>query len=81
MTADTTPKTPLLSRREAADFLRLRPQTLAVWAMHGRINLPIVKIGGRVLYRRSDLEALVHRSTRQLPHAQPQPTIKGGSHG
>ena len=65
MTENILSKNPLLSRREAADFLRLRPQTLAVWAMRGRVDLPVVKIGGKVLYKLSDLEALVLRSTQR----------------
>ena len=46
----------LLTRREAADFLGLRAQTLATWAMTGKYNLPTIKVGRSVRYRRSDLE-------------------------
>jgi 2-hydroxychromene-2-carboxylate isomerase len=52
----------LLTREEAAGFLRIRPQTLAVWAMTGR-NVPFVKIGRAVRYQLSDLERLIERST------------------
>ena len=58
----------LMTRLEAAEFLGLRPQTLAKWAMDGR-NLPVLKLGdgpkARVMYRRSDLERFVEQ------HLQP----------
>lgn len=50
----------LLSRSQAAEHLGIKPQTLAVWACTHRYNLPYVKIGRRVMYRRSDLEAFVN---------------------
>jgi len=53
---------PLLTRREAAELLRLRPQTLACWAMRG-IHLPVVHVGAHaVRYRLSDIEAFIERS-------------------
>lgn len=49
----------LLSRKEAAAFLKVSPKTLANWASTRRYNLPVVKIGGRRLYRLSVLHAFV----------------------
>ena len=49
----------LLSRAEAAQYLGLKPQTLAVWHSTQRYKLPIVKVGRSVRYRPSDLEAFV----------------------
>ncbi|MGH9927684.1 MAG: helix-turn-helix domain-containing protein [Pyrinomonadaceae bacterium] len=49
----------LLSRKEAARYLNLATQTLAVWACTGRYGLPYIKIGNRVRYRLSDLEEFV----------------------
>ncbi|WP_411888305.1 helix-turn-helix domain-containing protein [Hydrocarboniphaga effusa] len=46
---------PLYTRKEAADFLRIKPQTLAKWACTNRYGLRFVKIGSRVVYRLSDL--------------------------
>lgn len=46
----------LLSRKEAAEYLGLRPQTLATWHVTGRYHLPVVKVGRSVRYRLSDLE-------------------------
>ncbi len=48
----------LLTRREAADMLALKPQTLSRWAMTGK-HLPVVRIGRTVRYRASDVEALM----------------------
>ena len=49
----------LVSRIEAAAHLGIRPQTLACWASTGRYRLPFVKIGRRVMYRLSDLQAFI----------------------
>lgn len=53
----------LVDRPEAASLIGLKEQTLALWAMSGK-NLPVVKLGRRVKYRLSDIEAFVERSTR-----------------
>lgn len=53
----------LMSRREAAHYLGVAPQTLAVWACTQRYYLPLVKIGRHVKYRQSDLEAFIARNT------------------
>lgn len=49
----------LVSREDAAASLGVRPQTLACWASNGRYHLPYVKIGRRVMYRLSDIEAFI----------------------
>lgn len=46
----------LLSRAEAADYIRVKPQTLAVWHTTRRYHLPLVKVGSKVFYRKSDLD-------------------------
>ena len=48
--------TELLTRKEAAAILRIKPQTLAIWACNQRYNMPFIKIGSRVMYCRSDVE-------------------------
>ncbi len=51
---------PLLTRSQAAEFLGVRPQTLALWGMTGKYGLPLIRIGGRcVRYRKSDLETFI----------------------
>jgi excisionase family DNA binding protein len=53
----------LLTRAEAAAYLSIRPQTLAVWACNGRYPLPIVRVGRSVRYRRRDLDAFIESRT------------------
>ena len=45
----------LLSERQAADFLTLKPQTLATWRCSKRVALPYVRVGSAIRYRRQDL--------------------------
>lgn len=52
----------LLSRKEAAEFLGVKENTLAVWAMKGVGPAPS-KICGCVRYQRSVLEAFVSHNT------------------
>ncbi len=56
--------TKLLNRREAAEFLGVLPETLAVWASTKRYDLPYVKVGGRVMYRPSDLDAFINANLK-----------------
>ena len=49
----------LLTREQAAEFLSIRPQTLAVWSVTGRYSLPVVKVGRSVRYRLEDLTAFL----------------------
>lgn len=63
MTRQTTTHEMLRSRREAAAYLGVAPQTLAVWACTQRYHLPLVKIGRHVKYRQSDLDAFIERNT------------------
>jgi len=46
----------LLTRDEAARYLGLKPQTLAVWASTGRYELPFIRAGRYVRYRKQDLD-------------------------
>ena len=60
MTADQLTETPnYLTRRETARRLRISLVTLNDWVNRGRIRAH--KIGGRVLFRDSDVEAALHR--------------------
>jgi len=55
--------TELLSRREAAHYLGVKEQTLAVWLCTKRYNLPFVRIGRLVKYKKSDLDAFIHQQS------------------
>jgi len=60
----------LMKRREAAEYLGVAEQTLAIDACASagntdrkpQFNLPVVKIGGRCFYRKQDLDDLIERS-------------------
>ena len=56
-------KVTLVSRVQAAEFLKIKPQTLAVWASTGRYDLPYVRVGRAVRYDLAALEAFISRRT------------------
>ncbi len=53
----------LLTRSEAAEFLGVKEQTLALWHSTGRYSIPVVKVGRSVRYRMSDLERWIEERT------------------
>lgn len=56
----------LLTRPQAAEYLGVAVQTLAVWACTGRYGLSFIKVGRSVKYRKSDLDMwLADRTTTQ----------------
>lgn len=59
----TAISSPLLSRAEAAEYLGVKIQTLALWASTGRYSLPFVKVGRLSKYRQSDLDEFLARNT------------------
>ncbi len=48
-----------INRMEAAEYLRIKPQTLAKWAITNKYNLKYYKVGTRVVYDVADLENFV----------------------
>lgn len=54
----------LLTRKEAAEILGVKERTLTHWKCVGRYNLPYVKIGRLIKYRRSDLETFILRGVK-----------------
>jgi hypothetical protein len=48
---------PLLNTTQAAAYLCLKPKTLEVWRCTKAVNLPFLKIGAAVRYRKSMLDA------------------------
>jgi excisionase family DNA binding protein len=59
----TLPTPELLTRREAAAYLGISEQTLAIWKCSARYDLPVIKVGRLVKYRRSELDAFLSRHT------------------
>lgn len=54
----------LLDEHAAAVMLDLSPGTLRVWRSTGRYNLPFLKIGRNVRYRRADLQMWLEARAR-----------------
>ena len=57
----------LMTPEQAADYLAVRPATLAVCRSTNRKKLAYVNVGGQVRYRRQDLDAFI---TENLRNAQ-----------
>lgn len=53
----------MLTPEQTADLLAIEPQTLAVWRCNRRYDLPFVRIGRRIRYRRADVLAWIERNT------------------
>ena len=59
-----TLSSPLLTRAEAAEYLGVKVQTLALWASTGRYSLPFVKVGRLSKYRQTHLDEFLERNTQ-----------------
>ncbi|MBV5295401.1 MAG: helix-turn-helix domain-containing protein [Curvibacter lanceolatus] len=55
----------MLDDKAAAALLDVTPGTLSVWRSTGRYNLPFVKVGRKVRYRHSDIEAWLQKRYRE----------------
>ena len=67
--------TRLLTREEAADYLRVKASTLAIWASTKRYALPFIKVGRSVRYTVKDLERFLEERT--VPPSDPKLGPKG----
>jgi len=56
----------LLSRREAAKYLGIKEQTLAVWKCTKRFAIPVITVGRLIKYRRSDLDRFLNANTVEI---------------
>ncbi len=56
----------LLSRREAAKYLGVAEQTLAVWKCNQRVDIPVIQVGRLIKYRRADLDRFLNANTVQI---------------
>jgi len=54
----------LLTPPEAAAHIGVTENTLSVWRCVGRYEIPFVKVGRLVRYKRTDLEAWIEKRTR-----------------
>lgn len=58
---DTTP--PLLTKQEAAKFLRVSTRTIDRFRALGKLRA--VKVGAKALFRESDLQTVVNKHTER----------------
>ena len=56
--------TDLVDETEAAEILDLAPGTLSVWRSTGRYSIPFIKVGRKVRYSRTALNAWLESRTR-----------------
>lgn len=61
------PQAKLLTRQQAAEYLGVKPSTLAAWQCTRRYSLPLVKVGRSVRYRLADLERWLADQTQDKP--------------
>jgi excisionase family DNA binding protein len=54
---------PLFTSLEAALYIGVTEKTLAVWRCVGRYNIPFIKVGRLVKYRKSALDAFLDSRT------------------
>lgn len=57
------PTDPLLTPPEAAAYIGVTENTLSVWRCVGRYNIPFIKVGRLVKYRKSALDTFLDSRT------------------
>jgi excisionase family DNA binding protein len=56
----------LFSTAEAAQYLGIKEQTLRLWRKTGEVNLPLIRIGEKLIkYSRKDLDAYIESRREQ----------------
>jgi excisionase family DNA binding protein len=53
----------ILDSNDAADYIGVKPGTLAVWRSTKRYQIPFIKVGRLVKYRKSDLDVFLEKQT------------------
>ena len=85
-------KDPLRTPLETAGQVGVQDGTLATWRARRRYNLKYIKVGGRVMYRQSDIDNFLESRTvsgvdeppsnlRARPHTPKNPRPKPSSRG
>jgi hypothetical protein len=59
------------SNPKAAKYIDITPGTLAVWRSTGRFAIPFFRIGSKIRYRKSDLDAFL--ASRRVDPAKRKP--------
>ena len=56
VSSSAKPLEPMLSPKQVSEYTGVPVTTLAIWRCTGRVNIPYVKVGRAVRYRREDIE-------------------------
>ncbi len=59
--APKTKESRLLTERQVAAILQIKPNTLAVWRLHDRYPLPFIRIGRTIRYRTEDVDRFLQK--------------------
>jgi excisionase family DNA binding protein len=54
----------MLTTQQAADYLGVKGSTLTVWRCRRTYEIPFVKVGSKVRYRKGDLDDFLQRRTK-----------------
>ncbi len=46
----------LMTTQEVADYLNIKKQTLEAWRSRNTINIPYIRIGASIRYKKQDVE-------------------------
>lgn len=57
----------LYTINEASEILRIRPQTLRLWACKNKYGLKYCKIGGLIRFRPKDIQDFINKSVVKEP--------------
>lgn len=57
------PKDEIFGNTDAAEYIGVTPRTLEVWRCTKRYNIPFIKVGRLVKYRKSALDAFLDSRT------------------
>lgn len=57
-------ESPLLTREETAEYLRVPVTTIDTWRHRGNPAIPFIKVGDTVKYHLEDLEKWLKKQTR-----------------
>ena len=59
-----------MNTQTAAAYMGLKPQTLSAWRCSGRYCLPFLKVGRKVLYKKTDVDTWMCSRTRTTTCAE-----------
>jgi excisionase family DNA binding protein len=61
---ETSRVSEMLTTQQAADYLGIKDSTLTVWRCRRTYEIPFVKVGSKVRYRKTDLDDFLKRRTK-----------------